>query len=419
MSETMQRSNEPGASAVEVPAYMQRQTFVQRLRGDLSFVPVLLTMVALTTYFAITTGGDFLLPGNISNLFQQIVTTGIDALGVTLVLLLGEIDLSVAAVGTFSASVMGVMSERMGLPPVLAILLGLLAGAASGALNGFFIAVLRVPSFIVTLASSIFFTGALLMLLNHQETLIIHNQFIVGLAGPSSFLPDIVGVGLPTIVLILYAIGLVVEHLARRRGDLRTRPIGQLIAQIVFTAIIVEGAIALLENTPGPVPGTYLGVPINVAIFFGLIMILWLMLTKTRFGRHIYAVGGNKEATRRAGINVTFIQIAVFTLCSTIAAAGGILQASRGLGVASQVSPSLLLEAIAAAVIGGVSLFGGRGSVWSIVLGALIIGSLENGLDLRSQGSDIKQMIEGGVLIFAVTIDALVRRAQARSSSGR
>ena len=372
----------------------------------------MLTLIAITVYFAITTNGDFLLPGNISNLFQQIVTIGIDALGVALVLLLGEIDLSVAAVGTFGAGVMGVMSERIGLLPVLALVLGLLAGAAAGFINGFFIAVLRIPSFVVTLASSIFFTGALLMLLNHQETLIIHNQFIVGIAGPGSFLPDVIGVGLPTIVLILYAIGLVIEYMARQHSDLRTRPIGQLIGQIVLVALIVEGAIALLENTPGPVPGTYLGIPINVAIFFSLIVILWLMLTRTRFGRHIYAVGGNKEATRRAGVNVTLIQIAVFTLCSTIATTGGILQASRGLGVAGQVSPSLLLEAIAAAVIGGVSLFGGRGSVWSIVLGALIIGSLENGLDLRSQGSDIKQMIEGGVLLFAVAIDALVRRAQ-------
>ncbi|MBO0794432.1 MAG: inner-membrane translocator, partial [Ktedonobacteraceae bacterium] len=408
MREMIQTRDELGsaASSVEIPGYIERETLLQRLRGDLGFIPVLLTLVAITIYFAITTNGLFLVPGNISNLFQQIVTIGVDGLGVTLVLLLGEIDLSVAAVGTFGACVMGVMAERIGVPPVLAIISGVLAGAAAGAINGFFIAVLRIPSFIVTLASSIFYTGLLLFLMNHQETLIIHNQFIVGIAGPSSFLPDVIGVGLPTIVLILYALGLVIEHLARRRGGLRSKSIGQLIAQIVVAAVIVEGAIAVLENTPGPVAGTYLGVPINVAIFFSLIMILWLVLTKTTFGRHIYAVGGNMEAARRAGINVVFIRVVVFTLCSAIAAAGGILAASRNLGVASQVSPALLLQAIAAAVIGGVSLFGGRGSVWSIALGALIIGSLENGLDLRSQGSDIKQMIEGGVLIFAVTVDA-------------
>src|SRR6202022_813742 len=122
-----------------------------------------------------------------------------------------------------------------------------------------------------------------------------------------------------------------------------------------------------------------LGVPQSTTIMIGLIFIFWLILTKTSYGRHIYAVGGNLEAARRSGINVTVIRVSVFTLCSTLAAVGGILDASRGTAVASQINPTLLLQAIAAAVIGGVSLFGGRGSVWSIILGALIIGSLENG----------------------------------------
>ncbi|TMD34909.1 MAG: ABC transporter permease, partial [Chloroflexi bacterium] len=148
------------------------------------------------------------------------------------------------------------------------------------------------------------------------------------------------------------------------------------------------------------------------AILFGLILIMWLVLTKTTFGRHIYAVGGNAEASRRAGINVTGIRIAVFTLCSTLAAIGGIVAASYANAVATQINPTLLLDSIAAAVIGGVSLFGGVGSVWSIVLGALIIGSLENGL---SQTTDVKQMVEGAVLLIAVTVDAVVRRVQARS----
>ena len=142
---------------------------------------------------------------------------------------------------------------------------------------------------------------------------------------------------------------------------------------------------------------------------------MWLVLTKTTFGRHIYSVGGNAEASRRAGINVVGIRIAVFTLCSTLAAIGGIVAASYANAVATQINPTLLLDSIAAAVIGGVSLFGGVGSVWSIVLGALIIGSLENGLDLKSQTTDVKQMVEGAVLLIAVTVDAVVRRLQARS----
>jgi D-xylose transport system permease protein len=418
MSETLQERGETTVTTVETPQTAQRPTIFQLLRGDLGFIPVLFTLIVLVAYFSFASR-FFLTPQNISNLFQQSVAIGVASLGVTLVLLLGEIDLSVIVVGTLGAGVMGVLVERIGWAPFPAIVLGLLTGMAVGALNGFFVAVLRIPSFIVTLASAIFYTGVLLALLNHQETLIVHNEFITGTFGSARFLPDVLGVGLPTLVLVLYILSLLVTYFTRKSHNLRTRSLGFLIVQIVLAAILVEGTVAILENTPGPIPGTYLGVPVNVAVFLSMIVLLWLVLTRTRFGRHIYAVGGNAEAARRAGINITFIRIAVFALCSTIAAAGGMLAAARNLGVASQVPPTLLLEAIAAAVIGGVSLFGGRGSIWSLVLGALIIGSLENGLDLLNLGSDVKQIVEGGVLIFAVAVDALVRRAQSRSSSGR
>src|SRR2546430_2207053 len=148
----------------------------------------------------------------------------------------------------------------------------------------------------------------------------------------------------------------------------------QLIIQIVLAAILIEGVVILFES--------YFGVPNSIAILFGLIVIFWLLLTKTPFGRHVYAVGGNAEAARRAGINVVAIRIAAFTLCSLLAAIGGILLASRQTAVGSEIPPTLLLDAIAAAVIGGVSLFGGRGSAWSIVLGGLLICRLGNGLTL-------------------------------------
>lgn len=404
------------AASVEIPSYTQKQTVGQLLRGDLGSLPVLLTLIVIAIFFTATTSGLFLSPTNLSNLLQQIITTGVDALGVTLVLLLGEIDLSIASVGTFAAVVMGVLINYHGFPAWEAILVGILVGALAGAINGFFIAVLRIPSFIVTLAASIFYAGLLLNLLNGQATLIIQDQSVLGIAGSStSFLPDYLGVGLPTLILVLYAGGLIVDQIARQRAGLRARPLLQLIVQIGLAVVIVEGTVAVLENTPSATPGIYLGVPNSAAILFALILILWLVLTKTTFGRHLYAVGGNMEAARRAGINVVFIRIAAFTLCSALASVGGILAASYANSVATQINPSLLLDAIAAAVIGGTSLFGGTGSVWNIVLGALIIGSLENGLDLKSQGSDVKQMVEGVVLLFAVTVDALVRRAQRRS----
>ncbi len=422
MSEIVDKNPTPetinvAASTVEAPSYTQKRSFGQLLRGDLGFLPVLITFIAIAVYFEVVSNGLFLTPGNLSNLLQQIIAIGIDSLAVTLVLLLGEIDLSVAVVSTLCAVIMGVLAERLHVPPVLAIVIGILAGGLVGAINGFFIAYLRIPSFIVTLAASIAYSGLLLRFLGGQETLIISNPFILSLAG--NFLPDVLGVGLPTLVVILYAASIIWEQIQRRRVGLKTKTPVQLILQIGLVVVLVEGVVAILENTPSPTPGIFLGVPNAAAILFGLILLVWLVLTKTRFGRYVYAVGGNAEAARRAGINVVFIRIAVFTLCSALAAVGGILAASYADSVASAVSSTLLLSAIAAAVIGGVSLFGGKGSVWSIVLGTLIIGSLVNGLALKSQGADVLEMVQGAVLLLAVTIDAVIRRIQAASKSGR
>src|SRR6266487_2426844 len=393
------------AAAVEVPSYMPRRTLGQLLRGDLGFVPVLLTLIVVVIYFTITTNGVFLHPENLSNLVGQIVTFGILGLGVTMVLLLGEIDLSIAAVSVFCSVVMAVLAERNGVPGLVAILAGLLAGAVVGLINGFFVAVLRVPSFIVTLAASIFYSGLLLTLLNGQSTLIISSSLILNIAG--GFLPTYLGIALPLIAVVLYAFSLIMSYVRRKRAGLRTMSLLQVVVQIAVVALLVGGAIAIFVS--------YNGVPYEVAILFALIVLFWLIMTRTSFGRHVYAVGGGAEAARRAGINIVGIRVACFTLCSTLAAVGGIVFASYGTAVASQVDPVLLLNAIAAAVIGGVSLFGGRGSVWAVVLGALIIGSLVNGLALLSQGTDVSEMVEGAVLLIAVSVDALVRRAQQRT----
>jgi D-xylose transport system permease protein len=401
------------AASVEVPAYTPRRTVGQLLRSDLGFLPVLLTLIIVVVYFTIVTGGIFLNPENISNLVGgQIGTIGILGLGSILVLLLGEIDLSVASVSVLCAIIMAVLSERSGAPTWVAILVALLAGALIGFINGVFVAILRVPAFIVTLAGSIGYAGLLLHLLNGQSTLIINNSFINAIAGsPQSFLPNSLGIGLPAIAVILYVAGLIYSYVQRKRSGLRTMSATRLIIQSVVVVVLVMGAVVVFES--------YQGIPYPTALLIGLIVLFWLILTKTPFGRHVYAVGGNAEAARRAGISVVAIRIAAFTLCSVLAAVAGIVAASRGNSVASQIDPTLLLNAIAAAVIGGVSLFGGRGSVWAIVLGVLIIGSLVNGLALLSQGTDVSEMVEGIVLLLAVTVDAVVRRVQARSASGR
>lgn len=396
------------AEAVEAPSYRQRQTIGQLFRTDLGFIPVLITLIVIVVFFQVLSGGLFLNPTNITNLFLQTATYGFLGLGIVLVLLLGEIDLSIAAVATFSSVVMADLSERAGAPALVAIVAALAVGALIGAFNGYFVAVLRIPSFIVTLAGNIAFSGLVITLLFGQATLEIANPFINAIAGSFvSYLPDYLGIGLPTLAVLLYAGYLVLNYVRRRNAGLRNPSLPLFLALVIVPIVVVEGAVIVFENLHG--------VPYSTALLFGMILLFWIILTKTSFGRHIYAVGGNKEAARRAGISVIGIQIAVFSLCSLLAAVGGIVEASRGNSVASQIPSQLLLDPIAAAVIGGVSLFGGKGSVWSIVLGVLIIGSLENGLALESIPADRVLWIEGGVLLIAVTVDALLRRAQART----
>ncbi|HEU0003761.1 MAG TPA: inner-membrane translocator [Ktedonobacteraceae bacterium] len=399
---------DPNAAAVEAPSYRQRQGIGQLLRGDLGFIPVLVTLIIIIIFFQIITDGLFFNTGNLTNLFLQNAQIGLVGLGGILVLLLGEIDLSMAAVSTLCGVVMGVLSERVGLPPWLSIPGGLLAGALAGFLNGYFIAVLRIPSFIVTLASSIAYSGLLITLLQGQATLLIQNSFISSIAGsPESYFPDSLGIGLPTAAVLIYVIYRVINYRRRASMGLRNPSLPQFLAYLIIPVVLVEGLVILFESNNG--------VPYSTGILFGAIVLFWILLTKTSWGRHIYAVGGNKEAARRAGISIVAIQLSVFTLCSALAAVGGVIEASLTFSAQTQVSPFLLLNAIAAAVIGGVSLFGGKGSVWAIVLGMLIIGSLSNGLALKNLGTDALEIIEGLVLLAAVTADAVIRRLQMRT----
>lgn len=384
----------------DVPTPKPRFSLQSLMRGDLGFVPVLLTLIVITLYFQITTTGVFLQARNLSNLTQQIVVISILSTAAVLVLLLGEIDLSLAAVAQTCAAIMAVLSVYQSWNPWLAILVGLLAGTAIGLINGFFIAVLRVPSFIVTLAGSIGYAGLLLLVLGRQTTLVVRDPTIRSLA--PTYLDPVLGWGIPLALVLLYGLGLWFEQRRRSQAGLTAKSPAQLALQIGLVLLVTVVTVFLFQS--------YQGVPQSVLISLGIVVVFWLLLKKTPFGRHLYAVGGNAEAARRAGINVVGMKLAVFALASTLAALAGIMLTSRSTAVATQISSTLLLNAIAAAVIGGVSLFGGRGSVWAVVLGALIIGSLDNGLDLLNQDQSVKAMVQGAVLLLAVTVDAVVRR---------
>ncbi|MBN9388041.1 MAG: inner-membrane translocator [Chloroflexi bacterium] len=394
-------------AAAGVGAAAGGRTFRDLFRGDLGFVPVLVTLAIIIIVFQILSQGDFLTARNISNLSDQIVTVGTVGIAAMLVLLLGEIDLSLAAVSQCCGAIMAVLLVRQGLPASLAILGAVVVGALIGLVNGFFVAILRIPSFIVTLAGSIAYAGLLLLVLQPQTTLQIRDRGILDI-NATHYQDAIMGYAVPLIGVALYAVALFYNRSRRLRAGLKVGGIGGLIVRIVVLLIAVAGAIAIFQSNQ--FNG---GIPQSFFIWICLIIIFWLILTQTAFGRHVYAVGGNAEASRRAGINVVGLRIAIFTLASSLAAVGGILQVSRGTAADSQINPTLLLNAIAAAVVGGVSLFGGRGSVWAVVLGAIIIGGLENGLNLLGQGQEIREIVEGIVLVAAVTVDALIRRANA------
>jgi D-xylose transport system permease protein len=371
------------------------------MQGDLGFIPVILTLALITIYFQITTSGIFLEARNLSNLTQQIVTIAILSVAAVLVLLLGEIDLSLAAVAYACSAIMATVSVYQNWNAGWAILAALVAGAVIGLVNGFFVAVLRVPSFIVTLAGSIGYAGLLLVVMGAQTTLVVRDPFIRALA--PTYLPAGWGWGLPLLCLGLYALGVWYDQKRRSQANLPVKHPTQLVLQLLGAAAVVVVMIFLFQS--------YQGVPQAVMIALGLVVVAWLILRKTTFGRHLYAVGGNAEAARRAGINVVRMKLIVFMSASMLAALAGVMMTSRSTAVATQISSTLLLNAIAAAVIGGVSLFGGKGSVWAVILGALVIGSLDNGLDLLNQDQGIKNMVQGGVLLLAVTADAVVRRA--------
>ncbi|MEX2552930.1 MAG: sugar ABC transporter permease [Actinomycetota bacterium] len=376
-------------------------------QGDLGSLPIVAGLVVVWAYFQYS-NSNFLSPGNLTNLMLQIAAVGTIAVGVVLVLLLGEIDLSVGAVSGLSAAVMAVLNVNRGVPATIAIAAGLGTGIAVGLIHGFWITRFRVPSFVVTLAGLLGWQGALLYVLGDTGTVNLSDYGITRLAG--TFYSPAVGWILGGLTIAAF---MAISWRTRASRTIAGLPVGS-VRSFVLRAAITAGGVALALATFN----ADRGLPLAVVIFVGTVVLFDLLTKKTRFGRQIYAVGGNAEAARRAGINVQRVRLLVFVLASLMAAVGGILGASRLLAVnQSSGSGDLLLIAIASAVIGGTSLFGGRGTAWSALLGALVIGSISNGMDLLGKSSEVKFMVTGAALLAAATIDAVARRG--RISSGR
>lgn len=375
--------------------------------GDVGSLPVIAALILIWAVFEIL-NPNFLSPRNLTNLLLQMAALGTVSVGIVLVLLLGEIDLSVGQLSGLCAAVVAVLNVNRGWPAIPAILAGIVVGLVIGTFQGTWFTRFRIPSFVVTLAGLLAWLGALILVLGKTGTINLLDPTIDGLTG--TFFPAVVGWVLGLVVLVAYIGSGLTTRRRRQAAGLTVPPIQVFAARAVVAIALVVVAVAVLNSDRG--------VPLAVLILLGFAVLFDFVVKRTRFGRYVLAVGGNAEAARRAGIPVDRIRIAVFGLAGTMAACGGIIAASRLLAVnQSSGGSDFLLDVIAAAVIGGTSLFGGRGSIWSAVTGALVIQSISNGMDLLALSSSLKFMITGGVLLAAVTIDGIAR--QGRQTAGR
>ncbi|MBS3649462.1 sugar ABC transporter permease [Pseudaminobacter sp. 19-2017] len=385
-------------------------SFVDRVRsGDLGMLPVFVGLVLISVVFS-SLNPVFLAPNNLVNLLFDCATVGVISLGIVCVLMLGEIDLSVGSMSGFASALVGVLWVNSGWPVAGAILAAIGSGMVVGFVYAFLYNRLGMPSFIASLAGLLAILGMQLYILGptgsinlpYASALVSFGQILIMPAWLSHTLALI-----PGLVLVLSGFSVMRR---RRAAGLTAAPMTFLVVKALALTALLEFGVYYLNLGRG--------VPWMFGFFVLLVVILDYALTRTKWGRSMFAVGGNREAARRSGINIRRIYTSAFVLCSTLAAVGGVLSAAR-LATSSQQAGTgdVNLNAIAAAVIGGTSLFGGRGSAYSALLGIIVIQAISNGLTLLNLSSSLRYMITGAVLAIAVIVDSLARRS--RVSHGR
>ncbi|MEV4355933.1 sugar ABC transporter permease [Nonomuraea sp. NPDC051941] len=385
--------------------------YVERVRGgDMGALPAVLGLVVLCTVFAVARPA-FVTSINFANLFTQGAAITLIAMGLVFVLLLGEIDLSAGFASGVCAAVLAVTLTSLGLPWYVCALAAIVTGVIIGTVLGTLVAKVGIPSFVVTLAAFLAFQGLVLVLVQEGTNISIRDSMIVAIANKN--LPPWLGWVLYAASVAVYAAVQLLRARKRTKRGLVADPMSLIAARVGALAVLAGLAVYVLnlERSRNPALVSLTGVPIVVPIILVLLVAWTMVLRRTAFGRHIYAVGGNTEAARRAGIPVDRIRISAFVICSSMAAIGGIVAASR----ASSVDPntggsSVLLYAVGAAVIGGTSLFGGKGRVLDAVLGGAVVAVIENGMGLMGYGASVKYLVTGSVLLLAAGVDALARK---------
>ncbi|MER5530220.1 sugar ABC transporter permease [Streptomyces sp. NPDC002677] len=389
--------------------------FKRRVKGgELGSLPVVVGLIIIWTIFQVK-NSLFLSADNLSNISYFLAATGMLAIGLVFVLLLGEIDLSVGSVSGLASTVFAVFVVNHGMNQWLALILTIITGIGIGALHGWFFAKIGVPAFVVTLAGFLGWNGLMLWLLGSSGTINIPaDSGPVHVLGQSSFFMDQAIIGaylLAGLGVVLSAVGQFNEQRRRRAAGVPFRPTSEILVRIALLAIASFVAAAVLNNASG--------VSNALVIFLASLVIVDFVLRRTTYGRKVFAVGGGIEAARRAGISVPMVRITVFAISGGFAAIGGMFFAGQTASATLNAGGgNTLMLAIAAAVIGGTSLFGGRGTVWSALLGMLVIQSIQTGLDLLNMNTSIQYMITGGVLLGAVVIDSVSRKSQKAAGRG-
>lgn len=373
--------------------------------GDLGSLPVVIGLIVIWIVFQ-SLNSNFLSSRNLVNLTLQSAAVGTISIGVVLVLLLGQIDLSVGSISGLSSAVLAVGFVNHGWPMPVAIIAALVAGLLVGLLYGAIFTTFGVPSFVITLAGLLGFLGLQLLVLGDEGTINLPFDSALVNFAQKTFL-------VPAATYALIAVVVAIYVASRLRAGAQRKAAGLSAPSVTATAVRA-GLMLLGLGIPAFVLNRDRGVPMMFLTFLALVVVMDLALRRTGWGRSVMAVGGNVEAARRAGIHVRRIYLSVFALTATFAALGGIFAACR-LAAANQSSggADTNLNAIAAAVIGGTSLFGGRGSAYSALLGVIVIQSISSGLSLLNLDSSVRYMVTGAVLLLAVVIDSLSRRSRA------
>ena len=391
------------------------RAYFSRIRGgDVGALPAVLGLVVLVVVFAVLRPQTFTNPFNFANLINQSAAVMVIAMGLVFVLLLGEIDLSAGFTAGTAACVAGIVLTRHGLSWFPSILVGLATGAFIGACIGLLVSRLGIPSFVVTLAAFLGLQGLMLVLIGEGGTIAFRDQTILAIMNKN--LPIWLGWTLCIGALATYAAVTLRNATSRRAAGLKGDPLLLWAFKTGFLSVVLIAATAYLsqERSRNPAITSLKGVPVVVAVLVFLLVVLTFVLSRTAWGRHVYAVGGNAEAARRAGINVKGVKLSCFVMCSTLAAVAGLLLASRDNSVSPTTGGSLtLLYAVGAAVIGGTSLFGGKGRVVDAVIGGLVVAVIDNGMLLLNQPQGRVYMVTGTVLLLAASVDAISRRRAA------